>query len=168
MSLPYHSYPTGTPHSLGPQVSWVGYIFVHWGQTRRSFAVYMMGASDQLMYHTWLVAECLRSFGGLVQLRLLIFESQRASEAAPSSAPDNRPPSWWEHRGPPGPRGFCLRLWQEPSWFRDSTEGRLHGRGCGIQRPAVSGMAKVIPSLSHPAENKHRTHQVLPRLTFTS
>jgi hypothetical protein len=37
-------------------------------------------------------------------------ESHRASEAAPFSAPDNRPPSWSEHRCPPGPRGFCLRL----------------------------------------------------------
>ena len=37
-------------------------------------------------------------------------KSHRASEVAPSSAPDNQPPSWSEHRGPPGPRGFCLRL----------------------------------------------------------
>jgi hypothetical protein len=37
-------------------------------------------------------------------------ESHRASEAAPFSAPDNRPPSWSEHRCLPGPVGFCLRF----------------------------------------------------------
>jgi hypothetical protein len=37
-------------------------------------------------------------------------ESHRASEAAPFSAPDNQPPSWSEHRYPPGPGGFCLRF----------------------------------------------------------
>jgi hypothetical protein len=41
--------------------------------------------------------------------------NSRASEAVPSSAPDNRPPSWWVHRGPParevcasGPGGSLL------------------------------------------------------------
>jgi hypothetical protein len=37
-------------------------------------------------------------------------ESHRASEAAPFLAPDNRPPSWSEHRCLPGPGGFCLRF----------------------------------------------------------
>jgi hypothetical protein len=32
-------------------------------------------------------------------------------EAAQFSAPDKRPPSWSEHRCPPGPGGFCLRFW---------------------------------------------------------
>ena len=73
MSLRYNSYPTRTSHSLGPQVSWVGCLFFHWGQSRQSFAVYMMGASHLLVYHTWLVAECLRDFGGLIQLRLKVF-----------------------------------------------------------------------------------------------
>jgi hypothetical protein len=35
-------------------------------------------------------------------------ESHRASEAAPFSATDNRPPSWSEHRCPHSPGGFCL------------------------------------------------------------
>jgi hypothetical protein len=52
---------------------------------------------------------------------------------------DNHTPSWWEHRVPLGPRGLCLRPRREPPWLRDSSEGRLHGWGCGIKRPAVSG-----------------------------
>jgi hypothetical protein len=36
-------------------------------------------------------------------------QGHRASEVAPFSAPDNRPPSWSEHRCLPGPGGFCLR-----------------------------------------------------------
>ena len=32
MSLPYPFYPTRTPHSLEPQVSWVGCNFFHWDQ----------------------------------------------------------------------------------------------------------------------------------------
>ena len=50
-----------------------------------------------------------------------------------SSAPDSRPPSWWEHGGLPGLRGLWHRRRREPSWLRDSAEGRLHGWPCGIQ-----------------------------------
>jgi hypothetical protein len=46
---------------------------------------------------------------------------------------DSRPPSWWEHGGLPGLRGLWHRRRQEPSWLRDSAEGRLHGWPCGIQ-----------------------------------
>ena len=77
--LPHQNSPLS-----GPQVSWVGYNFFHWGQTRKSFAVYMMGSSDQPMYHTLLVAECLRNFGGLVQLRLLDFCKNGPSRNCPT------------------------------------------------------------------------------------
>jgi hypothetical protein len=36
------------------------------------------------------------------------------------------------------PERFLPQAPREPPWFWDSAEGRLHGWGCGIQRPAVS------------------------------
>jgi hypothetical protein len=77
---PHH--PT-TLHSLGPQVSWgLGDSF-HWGQTRQSSAVYVSGASDQLMHAAWLLDhweisgvwvswDCLSSYG--VTLLLNFFQ----------------------------------------------------------------------------------------------
>jgi hypothetical protein len=87
------------------------------------------------------------------QAGVAILISNKINFQAPSSAPDNRPPSWWENRGPPSPRRFCLRLQGEPPWVRDSAEGRLHGLGCGIQRPAVSGTGE-----------SHRSSEAAPSL----
>jgi hypothetical protein len=42
-------------------------------------------------------------------------------------------------QGSTQPKRLLPQASQEPPWFRDSAEGRLHGWGCGIQRPAVSG-----------------------------
>ena len=46
----------------------------------------------------------MRDAMGVLQKELV------GSEAAPFSVPDNRPPSWSEHRCPPGLGGFCLRF----------------------------------------------------------
>jgi hypothetical protein len=39
-------------------------IFSHWDQTRKSFAMYVLGVSHQIVYAAWLVAEWLRDFKG--------------------------------------------------------------------------------------------------------
>jgi hypothetical protein len=47
-------------------------ILSHWGQTRKSSAVYVSGASHQLVYAAWLVAQSLRDVRGPGLLRLLV------------------------------------------------------------------------------------------------
>jgi hypothetical protein len=37
--------PLGLPSSLGPQVSWRLSTYLHWGQTRKTSAIYVLGAS---------------------------------------------------------------------------------------------------------------------------
>jgi hypothetical protein len=69
-TLPY----SRPPHSLEPQVSpTVWCFFSHWGQTRQSSAIYVLGAFDQLGYAAWLVAQCLRDLRGPDWLRMLVF-----------------------------------------------------------------------------------------------
>jgi hypothetical protein len=61
---------------------------------------------------------------------------------------DNWPPSWWEHRGPPSPRGFCLRPQRrEPPWLLDSAEGRLHGDGVEYRGQPFLGQARATELL---------------------
>ena len=70
MSLP----PQPPSHQTSPLpgasgLSQVRCIFSHWGQTRQTSAVYASGASYQLVYAAWLVAQCLRDLreSGLVE-----------------------------------------------------------------------------------------------------
>lgn len=48
-------------------------IFPHRGQIKQSSAVYVLGASDQLVYAARLVGLCLRDLRGQAYLRLLVF-----------------------------------------------------------------------------------------------
>ena len=58
---PQAPHPTRPPHSLEPQASQgLGISSL----TSQSSAVYGSGASDQLMYAAWLVAQCLRDLYG--------------------------------------------------------------------------------------------------------
>jgi hypothetical protein len=63
---PHHhnpAHPVRPPYSLGLQVS---QGFPHWGQTNNLLYMYICwGASDQLVYAAWLVAQCLRDLGTL-------------------------------------------------------------------------------------------------------
>ena len=58
------------PHQSSPLPGvwsiWRVMSISHWDQTRQSSAVYESGASYQLMYASWLVAQCLRHLRGRV------------------------------------------------------------------------------------------------------
>jgi len=65
--------PQGCPHPLPHQTSKlprassllrVRFIFSDWTQTQESSAVYVSGASSQLVYTAWLVIQHLRDLGG--------------------------------------------------------------------------------------------------------
>ena len=61
MSPPHlpHSHHTKTLNSLRSPVLRVRWIFYDWTQTWQSFAVYMLGTSNQLVYAAWLVVHCM-------------------------------------------------------------------------------------------------------------
>ena len=64
--------PTTHPHHLSNQTSKLlvapsllrnGCLFSDWNQTQLSSAVYVFGASYQLVFPAWLVVQCLRDLG---------------------------------------------------------------------------------------------------------
>ena len=65
LPLPYQMSPL--PGASGLSRVRIRYIFSHWGQTRQSSAVNVLGASYQLVYAAWVVAQCLRDLGGHFQ-----------------------------------------------------------------------------------------------------
>ena len=54
------SHPQAFPLPGASSLLRIRHIFSHWGQTRQSSAVYVLGASYQLVHAAWLVAYCLR------------------------------------------------------------------------------------------------------------
>ena len=56
--------PVGLPIPWGLSLSRVRWGLYHWDQTRQSSDVYVSGASYQVVYAAWLVAQCLRDVRG--------------------------------------------------------------------------------------------------------